>query len=725
MCVSSESVGSIPVNGGRFGCEGAKCTRATSKAQPFKEAKVSSKKMGLRRVGIVGLSTLVVTSMMSLAAAPSFAAIGDYLVVPPVLNVARGAVAAPAANVTLEFANNWGINPAQAFAVGGNDCSTAAGIAKAVGFNAAPVYAVTDPGLDNNVGDTAPALTETMSSSSGSCAIAGITDVVTFSQAAASTGIITDNWLLTLSAIKYDVGATTPQGNINLATSGTFKASGSVANAFIPIANFTNTARVAAQPSQTGVSLGTQTFTETTAGSFFTTAPRTIHLVLDNGTFTSSITPTITVPTGYTATHPLTVLGQTDYQFVVTGPATPIAATVTVSGLKSDVGSAISTRTITASGMATNSPQSAPVVNVLDFGVSPDSRTGGAERWDTAAALFNGSFGGSIDSTIPAVLASGENFPDALSANYLAGKLGTGTLLTGTASLSQAAELSILNQCVATVYITGGTAAVSQTVADQVAALHVCNGPAISTPHVVVVRLGGADRYATNQLVNEYNFALPGRNTVLLASALNFPDALAVGPVAAGRQMPLIITGGTTLGSSELTQLSAFHPANVVIAGGTAVVSQGIQDSLVAAGYHVYRLGGADRTLTAALVATWATVGVTTGTGTIMDGLGFGTGITFVATGANFPDSLAAGPVAATTGSCGSTSLVSPAVTADGCGAVIVLTQDPTALGAGIPSYVGHLTVGGDIFNLHALGLTAALSASVMQSAAASIDLLN
>src|ERR1035437_957331 len=65
MCVSSESVGSISVNGGRFGCAGAKCTRATSKAQPFKEAKVSSKKMGLRRVGIVGLSTLVATTMMS------------------------------------------------------------------------------------------------------------------------------------------------------------------------------------------------------------------------------------------------------------------------------------------------------------------------------------------------------------------------------------------------------------------------------------------------------------------------------------------------------------------------------------------------------------------------------------------------------------------------------------------------------------------------------------
>jgi hypothetical protein len=199
--VSSAAVGSIPVTGGRFGCEGAKCTRATSKALPFKEAKVSSKKMGLRRVGIVGLSTLVVTSMMSLTGVSSFAAIGDYLVVPPVLNVARNVGNQPAANVTLEFANNWGAGATQTFTVGGNDCSTAAGIAKAVGFNGPPAFAVTDPGLDNNVLDTPPFLAENMSSSSGSCTVAGILDVVTFTQAAASTGIITDNWLLTLSSI--------------------------------------------------------------------------------------------------------------------------------------------------------------------------------------------------------------------------------------------------------------------------------------------------------------------------------------------------------------------------------------------------------------------------------------------------------------------------------------------------------------------------------------------
>jgi hypothetical protein len=186
--------------------------------------------------------------------------------------------------------------------------------------------------------------------------------------------------------------------------------------------------------------------------------------------------------------------------------------------------------------------------------------------------------------------------------------------------------------------------------------------------------------------------------------------------------MPLIITRGTTLGTEENAQLSDFSPANIVIAGGTAVVSQAIQDNLVARGFNVYRLGGADRTLTAALVAKWATRGVTTGTGHITDGLGFGTGVTFVATGSVFADALAAGPVAAATGSCTAATALDGR---GGCGSVIVLTGNSTVLGAGIPSYVGNLTVGGDVFNLHALGLTAALSSSVMQSAAVSIDLLN
>ena len=125
-------------------------------------------------------------------------------------------------------------------------------------------------------------------------------------------------------------------------------------------------------------------------------------------------------------------------------------------------------------------------------------------------------------------------FPDALSANYLAGNLGTGTLLTAPSALSSAVFNAIVGSPIATVYITGGTGAVSQAVQNRIEATHISNNPALAL--INVVRLGGADRFATNKIVNAFNFT--ARNTVLLAGGLNFPDSLSVGPVALRQALP-------------------------------------------------------------------------------------------------------------------------------------------------------------------------------------------
>ena len=206
--------------------------------------------------------------------------------------------------------------------------------------------------------------------------------------------------------------------------------------------------------------------------------------------------------------------------------------------------------------------------------------------------------------------------------------------------------------------------------------------------------LGGADRYATNQLINEHNFVASG--TVLLATGANFADALAVGPIANNKHFPLILTRGVTLGAIDNAQLSDFHPTTVIIAGGTGVVSQAIQDSLTTSGYTVVRLAGLDRTLTAAAVATYATTS-----------LAFNTTSAYITNGANFADALAAGPVAGLANH------------------VIMPSLSPTSLGAGIPLYFGTKTVGvaspANIAILHALGLTGAVSNAVMRSAALAI----
>lgn len=87
--------------------------------------------------------------------------------------------------------------------------------------------------------------------------------------------------------------------------------------------------------------------------------------------------------------------------------------------------------------------------------------------------------------------------------------------------------------------------------------------------------------------------------------------------------------------------------------------------------------------------------------------LAFNTTTAYITTGNNFADALAAGPVAGNANN------------------VIMPSNSPTSLGAGIPLYFGTKTVGvaspANISVLHALGLTGAVSNAVMISAAMAI----
>ena len=358
-------------------------------------------------------------------------------------------------------------------------------------------------------------------------------------------------------------------------------------------------------------------------------------------------------------------------------------------------------------GSGVTTPTPATTTPTPDPVVTYGARTGGADRYSTSVALF-GAFGQVDD----AVLSSGENFPDALSANYLAGRLGTGTLLTSPRTLMPVVRQAIYRAGIRKVYITGGTGAVSAPVETQIKAMRVGNDPTKAL--ITVVRLGGVDRYATNRVINEYNFpALASlKRTVLLATGKHFADALAVGPIASHKLFPLILTEGTTLGASEKKQLSHFNPTNVVIAGGTAVVSQAIEDSLTLQGYNVLRLEGSDRTRTAAQVATWATDGIDDSLGNTGTGInapqGFDSTTAYITTGNSFTDAVAAGPVAGAANH------------------VILSSNTPSSLGAGIPLYLGNKTAGltaghTEVGTLHALGQTGAVSSALMRSAAASI----
>lgn len=152
-----------------------------------------------------------------------------------------------------------------------------------------------------------------------------------------------------------------------------------------------------------------------------------------------------------------------------------------------------------------------------------------------------------------------------------------------------------------------------------------------------VDRVAGADRYATAAAVSRATFA-PGVSVAYVATGANYPDALAGGAAAAKHGAPVLLTQRAALPAATATELRRLTPGRIVVLGGTSAVSDGVVRQLDAytAG-RVDRLAGADRYATAAAIsaATFPR----------------GVAIVYVATGANYPDALAAIPLAAQTDS--------------------------------------------------------------------------
>ena len=107
-------------------------------------------------------------------------------------------------------------------------------------------------------------------------------------------------------------------------------------------------------------------------------------------------------------------------------------------------------------------------------------------------------------------------------------------------------------------------------------------------------RLGGVDRYETAVLVAEEvkSRGLAG-STVVLASGLNFPDALVGG--ASPEPSVVLLTRPSSLPPSTLSVLRQPWVSTVRIVGGTAVVSTAVENQVRALGKVVERVAGPTR----------------------------------------------------------------------------------------------------------------------------------
>lgn len=259
------------------------------------------------------------------------------------------------------------------------------------------------------------------------------------------------------------------------------------------------------------------------------------------------------------------------------------------------------------------------------------TRIAGADRYQVAVSISQSAFTSPIGSGGTVFLATGENFPDALSAGPLAVKLGGPVLLTPRGGLTGSVITELQRLAPGKVTIVGGIFSVPTAIEAQ---LRSALGSGLQ-----IDRLGGPDRFAASRAIVSAGFASSGAPTVYLATGFNFPDALSAGAAGGSLGRPVILVNGlnSSIDAPTLDLLDDLGTTKVLIAGGPNSVSEGIRTSLQTAGITVQRLSGADRFEASAGINAEAFP-----SGTLGDA--------YLATGYNFPDALAGSVLAARKG---------------------------------------------------------------------------
>jgi putative cell wall-binding protein len=246
-------------------------------------------------------------------------------------------------------------------------------------------------------------------------------------------------------------------------------------------------------------------------------------------------------------------------------------------------------------------------------------RISGKDRFETS--IFVSQAGWPDNSTDYVLLARSHDFADALAGVPLAYALNAPVLLTPVKTL-YASTLSEIQRLGATnVILLGGTSAIGSEVEDL-----------LEAQGLKVERVFGSNRYATAAAIANRLAQITGSLTdAVIAVGSNFPDALSAASYAAYLGQPILLVHSTTLPASTENVLIDLNIQNVVIAGGTSVVSNAVMDALPVPGKKT-RVSGSTRYATSVEMIHYFAP----------ESKRF-----FIATGVNFPDAITGAVLAA------------------------------------------------------------------------------
>lgn len=254
-------------------------------------------------------------------------------------------------------------------------------------------------------------------------------------------------------------------------------------------------------------------------------------------------------------------------------------------------------------------------------------RTGGEDRYETSEKIAEAAYPNGADC---AIIASGEDFPDALCASSLAGLIGGPVLLSSKDSINSCLSKALSSLHIQKAVLVGGTGVLSENLKNE-----------LETAGLTVERIAGTDRVDTSLQVYATGEAVASEMTgsakkwgtsVILASGESFADAVSISPYAAADAAPVLLAGsGGTPGSAVSS--AAEKAENLIIVGGTGVVSSSA-DSLNSS---YVRLSGSTRYETSAAIAEWL---IGASDSVLQPSVSFSSLSVAFASGSSYPDSL-------------------------------------------------------------------------------------
>lgn len=248
--------------------------------------------------------------------------------------------------------------------------------------------------------------------------------------------------------------------------------------------------------------------------------------------------------------------------------------------------------------------------SVTAFGYTWASRISGDDRYKTSVAISRTGW----QSSENIVLATGENFPDAMCAVPLAKLLGAPVLLTGKDALNSDTEKEIERLKAANIYIIGGPAVISGNVESY-----------LKEKGLSCVRIFGNDRYETSVALANYmasNFSISSE--AVLVNGDDFSDALSVSSAAAKKNMPVLLASSGYISQSSLDFIKDKGINKVYVIGDDSIIG----DEIIKGIPGVDRISGGDRYQRNTVILS-----------SFEKDLDFST--IYIATGENFPDALA------------------------------------------------------------------------------------